>query len=128
MAQHKRKGVIQRFTTRTLRGRPLGFEAYMWAAQRITGVIIFGFLMYHLYTLSTIFESKAAFDQVMKRFQRPLIKFGELLLVWIILVHALNGLRLILLNLFPGLNHKQLAYYASGASLILFLCSIPVFF
>ena len=128
MAKQKRKSVIQRFAIRTLRGQPLGFEAYTWAAQRITGVVILGFLIYHLYTLSAVFSGKAAYDEIMKRFQQPLIKFGELLLVWIILVHALNGIRLILLNLFPGLNHKRLAYFASGASLILILCSIPVFF
>ena len=128
MTQQKRKGVAQRFILRTLRGAPLGFEAYMWAAQRITGVIILGFLIWHLYTLSAVFLGKAAYDEVMKSLQRPLIKFGELLLVWILLVHALNGFRLILLNLFPGLNHKQLAYYASAVSLLLILLSIPVFF
>jgi len=128
MVIQKRKGVIQRFAGRTLRGHPLGFEAYMWAAQRITGLIILGFLLYHLYTLSAVFSGKVAFDQIMKGFQRPLIKLGELLLVWVVLVHALNGIRLILLNLFPGLNHKRMAYFASGASLVLILCSIPVFF
>jgi len=100
----------------------------MWAFQRITGLVILGFLVWHIYTLSAILTSGEVFDQAMKNFQTPLIKAGELLLVWVVLFHALNGLRLILFNLFPRIQHKRLAYYASAISLVITICSIPLFF
>ncbi|MBW1698934.1 MAG: hypothetical protein JRH18_15060 [Deltaproteobacteria bacterium] len=128
MTHGKPKGVIRRFVTRTLRGEALGFEAYMWAAQRVSGVIILGFLIWHLYTLGSVLSGAEAFDQAMKRMQSTVVRLGELVFVWIVLLHALNGLRLIMLNLFPALNHKRLAYCVSLLSIVLILFSIPMIF
>jgi len=121
----KRKTVTRRFIERTLKGEWLGFESHAWAAQRITGFIILGFLIVHLYTLSSITGRKAAFEQVMKSMQGPIIKIGELILLWILFLHSLNGFRLLLVNLMPGINHKKLAYSVAIISLILVFISIP---
>jgi len=123
-----RKGVIRGFTERTLKGELLGFEAYSFAAQRVTGLVLLGFLVWHLYTLSSILSGPVAYDQAMKALERPVFKMGELLMLWVILFHALNGFRLILWNLIPGLSHRGLAYAVSITSLVLVLFSVPIIF
>ena len=125
---HTRKTVIRRFVERTLKGERLGFEAYVWAAQRVTGLVILGFLIIHIYTLNSITGGETAFDQTMRTLEKPLYKLAELILLWVLLFHALNGFRLILVNLLPGINHKKLAYSFSLISLILVLISIPIIF
>ncbi len=94
----------------------------------MTGIVLFVFLLFHLYTLSAILAGEAAYDQTMRSLNHPIIKAGELLLLWVILFHALNGLRLILLAFFPLLQHKALAYAVSLASIIITILSLPVFF
>ena len=103
----------------------MGFEGYLWAAQRITGLILILFFIVHLSTLSSIFSGEAAYDQVLLSLDAPPIKMAALLLLWVVLFHGLNGLRLILFNLFPGINHKRLAYSISIISFLIVLLSIP---
>ena len=123
-----RRSITRRVVRRTLRKEFLGFEDYVWLAQRLSGFILIIFLFFHLWTLSAIFGGKEHFDQTMLAFNTPLIKAGELLLLWIILFHGLNGLRLIWITFFPEKDHTILAYAVSLASLLLCLLSIPVFF
>ncbi|MFH0845678.1 MAG: hypothetical protein ABIG67_04910 [Pseudomonadota bacterium] len=123
---YSRKTVIRRFIERTLKGERLGFEAYAFAAQRITGPIIVAFLIVHLHTLSFISGGETVFNRTMDWLDRPLINIGELILLWIFAFHGLNGLRLILVNLFPGFNHRRLAYVFSLISIIVVLISIPI--
>jgi len=100
----------------------------VWVAQRISGIVIFFFLLFHLYTLSAIFSGKEAFDQTMLALNTPLIKAGELLLLWVVLLHGLNGLRLIWITFFPEKGHTALAYAVSLTSVLLTLLAIPLFF
>jgi len=120
-----RKTVLRQIIERTLKGEWLGFEAYIWAAQRVTGIVIVAFLIVHLYTLGAIGGGEAAFDRIMQKMDSPLVKVGELILLWVLLFHALNGIRLILLNLVPTINHRRIAYWVPVISLILVLVCIP---
>lgn len=121
-----RKSVIRHFIERTIGRERLGFEACTWAAQRITGLILLGFLIIHLYTLSSIWGGETVYNHAMKSMERPLIKIGEVGLLWVMLFHSLNGFRLILINLFPGINHKRLAYSIPIISLLLVFISFPL--
>jgi succinate dehydrogenase / fumarate reductase, cytochrome b subunit len=120
-----RKSVTRRVLERTLKGEYLGIEAYAWAAQRITGIVLIAFLLIHLNTLSSISGGEAAYNETMKSLDNPLVKIGELFLILIVFFHSLNGIRLIMYNLFPSINHKRLVYSASIITLLLFLISIP---
>ena len=126
--QASRKTVSRRFTERTIKREWLGFEAYAWAAQRITGLVLLGFLFLHLYTLSAALSGEDIYNQTMRALEPPLVKAGELLLIWVAAYHLLNGFRLVIYNLFPGLNHKVLAYVVLFVSALLCFSSIPFFF
>lgn len=120
-----RKKIFRRFVQRSIAGERLGFEAYVWAAQRVSGFVLFVFFFVHLYTLSAVFGGAQAYDEALRSMATPVVKIGELLLVWVILFHSLNGMRLVLFNFFPELNHRKLAYTISVASVILTLISAP---
>lgn len=120
-----RKGVTRRFVERTLRGDKLNQGAYMWAIQRITGLTLFGFFILHLTTLGTFLAGPEAFDRTMELMRHPVIRVLELLLLGVAAFHALNGVRLILLNLFLDINQKVLSYCFSAAAIVFMIISIP---
>jgi succinate dehydrogenase / fumarate reductase cytochrome b subunit len=129
MEKHKnnfsRKTFTRKFIERTLKGEKMGVGAYVWAAHRITGLIILGYFVLHLYTLSSILKGVRYFDQVMELMENPLIRVGEIVFLWIVAFHILNGIRLILLNIFIDLNEKMLAYSFSVAAVLIIIISIP---
>lgn len=122
------RSVTWRLVKRTAKRQWLGVEGYAWVLHRITGVALVAFLLAHLYTLSSVRGGEDVFDRTMQVLQGPLPKTGELLLLWVILFHGLNGLRLILINVIPRINHKITAYAVFALSVAAALISIPVIF
>ena len=120
-----KKKVLRRFVERTLQQERLGFEAYVWAAHRITGLLLLALLIFHLFTLSSILRGEVTYNRILSFMESPVLKVGEIMLLWVVLFHSLNGFRLILFNLFPTINHKRFAYSISIMSLILVSLSIP---
>lgn len=120
-----KKKVLRRFVERTLQQERLGFEAYVWAIHRITGLLLLAFLIFHLFTLSSILRGEVAYNQILSFMEFPMLKVGEIMLLWVVLFHSLNGFRLILFNLFPTINHKRFAYSISIMSMILVSLGIP---
>lgn len=71
---------------------------WSWVLQRITGVAIFFFLLVHVLDTSLIRVSPEAYDAIMATYKNPIMGLGETVLVGAILYHALNGLRIILVD------------------------------
>ena len=99
-----RKKILRRFVKRSIAGERLGFEAYVWAAQRVSGFVLFIFLFMHLYTLSAAFGGAQTYDEALRSMGTPLVKIGELILIWVVLFHSLNGVRLVVFNFY---GHAQ---------------------
>ena len=106
--QAGRKAAGTRFIERTMRGQKPGLGAYAWVAHRITGLILVVYLLLHIFTLSVVLQGPDPFDRVMATFENPVVQFLELLLIWIVFWHLLNGIRLIVLHFVPRLNQKPL--------------------
>ena len=122
------KTVFRKLVERTFTGDHMGMDAYIMAAHRITGIVLLGYFIVHLFTLGSVFDGIQAFDQKMESMKTPLIKTGEVLLVCIALFHCLNGLRLILINIFPEMNEKPIAYVSLTATIALTIIAIPLIF
>ena len=71
---------------------------WSWVLHRITGVAIFFFLLVHVLDTSLIRVSPEAYNAVMSTYKNPIMGLGETVLVGAIAFHALNGLRLILVD------------------------------
>ncbi|WP_026529746.1 succinate dehydrogenase, cytochrome b556 subunit [Haematomicrobium sanguinis] len=68
---------------------------WSWVAHRITGVVIFFFLLVHVLDTALVRVSPEAYNAVISTYKNPLMGFGELGLVAAIVFHAFNGLRLV---------------------------------
>src|SRR5690349_10480691 len=74
---------------------------WSWVLHRITGVAIFFFLLVHILDTTLIRVSPEAYDAVIGTYKNPIMGLGEVVLVAAITYHAFNGLRIILVDLWP---------------------------
>lgn len=71
---------------------------WSWVGHRVTGVVIFLFLLVHVLDTSLVRVSPGAYDAVIGTYKNPLMAVGELGLVAAIVFHAFNGLRVVLVD------------------------------
>ena len=71
---------------------------WSWVGHRVTGVVIFFFLLVHVLDTSLVRVSPEAYDAVIGTYKNPLMGLGEAALVAAIVFHAFNGLRIILVD------------------------------
>lgn len=71
---------------------------WSWVLHRITGVAIFFFLLVHILDTALVRVSPEAYNAVINQYKTPIMGLGELGLVVAIGFHALNGLRIILID------------------------------
>jgi succinate dehydrogenase cytochrome b556 subunit len=67
--------------------------------HRLTGIVLILYLPLHLYVTSVRLQGEAAWENLMARFDSPLMHVMEYLLFGAFLFHGLNGLRLFLTEL-----------------------------
>ncbi len=82
-----------------LGGGKWGIERYLYTLHRITGVGILLFFMIHIFESSTRIFGMKTWDIIMKGMEFPVFKIGEVLVFTAFAFHALNGIRLILIEL-----------------------------
>jgi succinate dehydrogenase / fumarate reductase, cytochrome b subunit len=105
-----------------------GMVAY--SVQRVTGLLLLGYLFLHVHTIRQLSEGPAAFDRAIGEFKSPLFKLLEIALLGTVVLHAFNGVRLTVLDL--GLAHKrQRQLFWAGAiglgTLVFLAGAIPLF-
>jgi succinate dehydrogenase / fumarate reductase cytochrome b subunit len=85
---------------------------WSWVGHRVTGVVIFLFLLVHVLDTSLVRVSPGAYDAIMGTYKNPLMALGETALVAAIVFHAFNGLRLILVDFWKSGTkyHRQMLW------------------
>ena len=84
---------------------------WSWVLHRITGTAIFFFLLVHILDTALIRISPEAYDAVMSTYKTPIMGIGEIFLVAAIGLHALNGLRIICIDMFSWGPRAQRAMF-----------------
>lgn len=85
---------------------------WSWVLHRITGVAIFFFLLVHTLDTSLVRLSPEDYNLVIATYKTPIMGFGELGLVAAILFHALNGVRIILVDFWSkGAKYQRLMFW-----------------
>ncbi|GAA3946553.1 succinate dehydrogenase, cytochrome b556 subunit [Pseudoclavibacter caeni] len=84
---------------------------WSWVFHRITGVAIFFFLLVHILDTALIRLSPEAYNAVIGTYKNPIMGLGETALVAAILFHALNGLRVILIDFWSKGTKYQRAMF-----------------
>ncbi len=100
---------------------------WSWVLQRITGVAIFFFLLVHVLDTALVRLSPEAYNAVINTYKTPLIGVAELGLVAAILYHALNGLRVILIDFWrKGVKYQNVMFWIVVAiALLIFIGFAP---
>ena len=81
---------------------------WSWVVHRITGVAIFFFLLVHILDTALVRVSPEAYNAVIGTYKNPIMGLGEVALVAAIGLHALNGLRIILIDFWGwGTKHQR---------------------
>ncbi|MEO7229598.1 MAG: succinate dehydrogenase, cytochrome b556 subunit [Candidatus Limnocylindrales bacterium] len=96
-------------------GRYRGGEGMLaWAFHRISGVAIFAFLVLHLLDIFLVGAAPDIYDSLLVIYATPFGIVMEWLLGAAVLYHALNGLRIVIMDFWPPLTryHRQLWYLA----------------
>lgn len=103
---------------------PLGRQTGGWAfiLNRITALGLTFYLFLHLIILGRLAQGPEAYDSFLELTENPIVKFGELLVVAAVILHGLNGIRIILTSFDIGVTRqKQLFYGFMALAVILIL-------
>ncbi|MCC6790868.1 MAG: succinate dehydrogenase, cytochrome b556 subunit [Thermomicrobiales bacterium] len=107
-------------------GRPLIYEGdsgqYAWVLHRATGLGIVFFLLVHILDIMLIGLGRDVYDHTVEFYAEPFIIPMEVALVGAVIYHALNGLRIMLIDFWPGggvKNQRALYYVALIAAVAL---------
>jgi succinate dehydrogenase / fumarate reductase cytochrome b subunit len=98
---------------------------WSWALHRVTGVAIILFLFAHVVDTAVIGWGPEAYNKVLAAYANPVVRFLEYGLVAAVLYHALNGVRIMIVDFWPraALHQKRLFYITMT---IFVLAMIPI--
>lgn len=103
---------------------PLGRQVGSWAfiLNRITALGLTFYLFLHLIILGRLAQGPEAYDSFLELTENPIVKLGELLVVAAVILHGLNGIRIILTSFDIGVaRQKQLFYGFMALAVIVIL-------
>ena len=89
-----------------------GSGQWSWVLHRITGVGVLLFLCLHILDTSLIVLGPDHYNTIIRLYRHPVFRVMEVGLVASVLFHALNGIRIILIDCWVDLTriHRQLFY------------------
>jgi succinate dehydrogenase / fumarate reductase, cytochrome b subunit len=80
-------------------GGRYGWERYAYAVHRVTGLGILAYFLMHIFVTGTRAGGPERWEAAMAFFKNPLFKAGEFLVFLAFAFHAINGIRLIIVEL-----------------------------
>ena len=78
-----------------------------WAFHRISGVAIWAFVVLHVIDIYLVGGDPKAYDTILQVYASPPGRVMETLLGAALLYHALNGLRIIVMDFWPAFSRYQ---------------------
>jgi succinate dehydrogenase / fumarate reductase cytochrome b subunit len=98
--------------------------------QRVTGLLLLLYLLLHVETVHHISGGQASFDRAMATFHNPFFRLLEIGLLLVVILHALNGVRIILIDGGVRSKHHRKLFWglAVVAGLVIFIAgALPMF-
>ena len=98
---------------------------WSWILHRLTGLGVLFFLIIHVVETAMVIYSPGLYDDFLETYKNPFFRVAELLIIFSVLFHAVNGLRIIVQDFWPTvmLRQRQLTY---ATAIIVVLGMIPV--
>jgi succinate dehydrogenase / fumarate reductase cytochrome b subunit len=123
MAYKQSTNSVSRWSKILLKYKPHSGE-WAWIFHRVSGVALTGYLFLHIYALRGLTNGRQAFSEEMALFTTPFFKFLEWSLFAFVIFHAMNGLRIAIVDLANGASrHKAIlrTVYAVGIAAMIFM-------
>jgi succinate dehydrogenase, cytochrome b556 subunit len=100
---------------------------WSWVAHRVTGFLIFVFLLVHVLDTALVRVSPEAYNAVIGAYKNPVMGLAEAGLVAAIIFHALNGVRVILVDFWKQGPRRQrlMLWIVVAVTLILLAGFLP---
>lgn len=102
-----------------------GVGQWAWAIHRAAGLGILGFLLLHIFDIFLVTFGPTLFNELLFLYKGTIARLLEILLLFGLLYHALNGLRIILADFMPVLASRTIArnffYIQMLAFLVIFI-------
>ncbi|MDX1888467.1 succinate dehydrogenase, cytochrome b556 subunit [Mycolicibacterium sp. 050158] len=101
---------------------------WSWVLHRVTGATIFFFLFVHVLDTALVRVSPQAYNEIIDTYKTPIIGLMEMGLVVAVLYHALNGIRIILIDFWEqGPKYQRLMLWiVLGVWISVFIVALGV--
>lgn len=83
-----------------------------WIIHRVTGVALTLYIFLHLYVLSSL-KDPAKFESIMGLVKNPFLRLSEIGLLALVVSHALNGVRLTLIDLGAQTKFHRIIFWSA---------------
>ena len=87
---------------------------FAWMLHRLTGLALLGYLVLHIWGLKSI-TNPDAYNALITEYHAPIFKVGEFLLLGAVVYHALNGMRIVLIDFVGWSPNQQKLFWSLGA-------------
>jgi|SRR5664279_3387102 succinate dehydrogenase / fumarate reductase cytochrome b subunit len=101
---------------------------WSWVLHRITGATIFFFLFVHVLDTALVRVSPQAYNEIIDTYKTPIVGLMEMGLVVAVLYHALNGIRVILIDFWQhGPRYqRQMLWVVLGVWISVFIAALGI--
>lgn len=112
---------VQEFRPRAFARYKVRVGMFAWMLHRLSGLALVGYLVVHVWGLRAVTDPDA-YNALITGYHAPIFKLGEFLLLGAVIYHALNGLRIVLIDFMGWSPKQQRLFWTLGAvAAILFI-------
>lgn len=100
---------------------------WSWLLHRLTGLGVLVFLLAHIVDTAMIGWGPAAYNEAMSIYRQPVFRVGEVILAGAVLYHALNGVRIFIIDFWPETTvlNRRLVYAVCALFAVIYIpCAI----
>ncbi len=101
MAQHTRVLPLEMLRYQGREGQ------WAWLLHRVTGIGVFLFLALHIFDIFLMAFGPEVFNELLFIYHQPWARIGHIFLFFGVLFHALNGIRVTILDFWPSMWRYQ---------------------
>jgi succinate dehydrogenase / fumarate reductase cytochrome b subunit len=91
--------------------RSTGFISFF--LRRLTGIALAIYLLMHMWVIGGINGGAATFNDRMAFLGKPLFRLAEIALLAAVIYHAIDGIRLLIVNYFDVTEYRKSLFYAA---------------
>jgi succinate dehydrogenase / fumarate reductase cytochrome b subunit len=112
--------MVKLYEVLTYKGRS---GQWAWVFHRVTGVGVFFFLLIHVIDTAFIGWGPELYNKMMAIYHMPFFRVGEVVLAGMVLYHALNGVRIIIIDFWPETTaaHRKWTYAMAAVFALIFI-------